>query len=278
MQSVFYIDISPVIARFGSFNLEWYGVLIGLAIVTAVVWLLVENRKTRGLSYATLISAVLIGIVSGAIFAKLFHVIDNFELYRRYPSLILSFDGWAVWGMALGVIFGMWIYSRFGGRFRFTVLADMLAPGLILAQAIGRVGCTINGCCYGLETTSSLAVIYTHPDSYAPIGIPVLPVTVFEIFFNLIVFGVLLSLRKKLKPEGSLFLIYCALYAAWRFGSDFMRAGNPFLAGMHEAQIIALIVLLITFPLIILKVRWAGRDAVNAAKSISSFRGGRSLT
>jgi phosphatidylglycerol---prolipoprotein diacylglyceryl transferase len=260
MQSVFYININPVIARFGPFTLDWYGVMVALAVLTAVVWLVLVNRKDRPIDYHSILMAIVIGLVSGIIFAKLLHIADNFDNYRRNPGLILSSDGWAIWGMALGVIFGVWVYSRISRRFRFILLADMLAPGLILAQAVGRVGCTINGCCYGLETTSSVAVIYANPNSFGPIGIPTLPVTAFEIIFDLIVFGVLFSLRKKLKPEGSIFLIYLALYAAWRFGSDFMRAGTPVLAGLHEAQIIALIVMLITIPLIILKVRWVGKE------------------
>jgi|WetSurMetagenome_2_1015567.scaffolds.fasta_scaffold192820_1 phosphatidylglycerol---prolipoprotein diacylglyceryl transferase len=260
MQNVFYISTNPLIARFGPLTLDWYGVMVALAVATAIVWLVLANRRDRRIGYNTILIAIVIGLVSGVILSKLLHVADNFPYYRQNPGLILSGDGWAIWGMALGVILGVWVYGRVSARFRFTLLADMLAPGLILAQAVGRVGCTINGCCYGLETTSPFAVIYTNPNSFGPIGIPTLPVTVFEIVFNLIVFGVLLSFRNKLKPEGSLFLIYLALYAAWRFGSDFMRAGTPFLFGLHEAQLIALIVLLITIPLIILKVRWAGKE------------------
>lgn len=270
MQSVFYISINPIIARFGVFTLNWYSVLISLGVVTAIVWLVLENKRERRLSYSTIAAALTIGLVTGVIFAKLLHVVDFFSYYRQNPGLILSDEGWAIWGMALGVILGLWIYSRASGRFRFAVLADMMAPGIILGQAVGRVGCTINGCCYGLPSTSPAAVIYTNPNSFAPLGVPTLPVTAFEIVYNLIVFGILLSLRKKLKPEGSLFLIYIALYAAWRFGSDFMRAGTPFLkdigllanvpflSGLHEAQVIALIILLVTIPLIILKVRMGG--------------------
>ena len=272
MQSVFYIDISPVIIRIGDFKLEWYGVLIALAVVTAVGWLFFENRRRRSLGDATLVLAVVIGLISGFIFAKLFHVIDHFSLYQQDPGRILSFEGWAVWGLVLGVVLGFWLYGKFSGRYRFTLLADMLAPGLILGQAVGRIGCTINGCCYGLETTSPLAVIYTHPDSYAPLGIPVLPVTIFEILFNLIVFGVLFSLRNKLRPRGALFLIYCTFYAAWRLGSDFMRDGTPFLGGLHEAQVIALIVMLAGLSLIVFKVRWASSSSLSEVSKGSGVR------
>ena len=161
----------------------------------------------------------------------------------------------------LGATIGIWIYSLISRQFRFTLFGDMIAPGIILAQAIGRVGCTFNGCCYGIESHSPLAVIYTNPNSYAPLGIPTLPIVDFEIFFDLMVFGVLLLLRGKLKPEGSLFLVYLALYAAWRFGIDFIREGTPFLFGLHQAQFIGLVVMLVTIPLFIYRVEKTKKEA-----------------
>jgi prolipoprotein diacylglyceryltransferase len=67
-------------------------------------------------------------------------------------------------------------------------------------------------------------------------------------------------LRGKLKPDGALFTIYFALYGAWRFGIEFIRQGTPFLFGMHQAQLIGLIVLLVTIPMIIVKVRWKNKE------------------
>jgi phosphatidylglycerol:prolipoprotein diacylglycerol transferase len=81
-------------------------------------------------------------------------------------------------------------------------------------------------------------------------------VVTYEIIFNLIVFGTLLMLRKKLRPDGSLFLVYLSLYAIWRIGSDFLREGTDFLFGLHEAQIISVIVLLVTVPLMVWRTRW----------------------
>jgi len=82
------------------------------------------------------------------------------------------------------------------------------------------------------------------------------PVVTYEIIFNLIVFGVLLMLRKKLKPDGSLFMVYLSLYAVWRLGGDFLRTGEPFLFGLHEAQVISIIVLIIAIPLLVMRTRW----------------------
>ena len=132
----------------------------------------------------------------------------------------------------------------------------MTAPGIILAQAIGKVGCTLNGCCYGGETAAFCAIVYTHPESFGPIGVPVHPTQIYEIIYNLIVFAVLVRLRGRFKPDGSLFLIYLSLYSLWRFGISFLREGTPFLFGLQEAQVIALIVLAIAISLLAFRTRW----------------------
>ena len=80
---------------------------------------------------------------------------------------------------------------------------------------------------------------------------------VYEIIFNLIVFGILMVLRKKLRPDGSLFLVYLTFYSIWRIGSDFLREGTPFLFGLHQAQVIGVIVLIIAIFLLVLRTRWA---------------------
>jgi phosphatidylglycerol:prolipoprotein diacylglycerol transferase len=82
------------------------------------------------------------------------------------------------------------------------------------------------------------------------------PTQVYEIIWNLLVFGVLFKLRGRLKPDGSLFLVYLSLYSVYRLGSDFLREGTPFLFGLHQAQVIAIIVLAIAIPLLVLRTRW----------------------
>jgi phosphatidylglycerol---prolipoprotein diacylglyceryl transferase len=251
MHSVFYIDINPIIFKLGPLTVSWYGLMVALAALTVVWWAFRQNRRNHQFDNSILTNSAVIGLISGLLFSKIMHVLDNFSYYQAHPSLIFSADGLAIWGAVLGATLGIWLYSLISRQFRFSLLGDMLAPGIILAQAIGRVGCTINGCCYGDESNSPIAVIYTNTP-YAPLGIPTLPIVEMEIAFNLIVFGVLLALRGKLR-DGSLFMLYLALYSAWRFGSDFLRAGSPFLFSLHQAQVISLLIILITVPLIIIR-------------------------
>jgi phosphatidylglycerol:prolipoprotein diacylglycerol transferase len=82
------------------------------------------------------------------------------------------------------------------------------------------------------------------------------PTQVYEIFWNLLVFGVLLRLKGHLKPDGSLYMVYISLYSVYRLGTGFLREGTSFLFGLHQAQIIAVIVLAITIPLLAMRTRW----------------------
>lgn len=254
-----YLNISPIAFTIGSISVAWYGIFVALAVLSLVLWALREVRRGADLSYDTVFSAALVGIPSGIIFSRLLHVIDKWEYYFQNPGQIIGGSGLTIYGAVLGAALGVWIYSRFR-KFSFGYLADVLAPGVILAQAIGRVGCTLNGCCYGIETSAFCAVVYTHPESLGPLGVPVHPTHIYEIVYNLIVFVVLLRLRGRFQPDGSLFLIYLTLYSLWRLGLGFIREGTPLLFGLHEAQIIAIIVLVITITLMALRTRWVRRE------------------
>ncbi len=244
------ININPV----AFLNVRWYGIMVALAILVIILWMVWQVRKGARISYDTVITAALVGIPSGVVLSRLLHVIDLWGYYSRHPGQIIGGAGLTIWGAVLGAALGIWIYSRFS-KLQFGYFADLVAPAIILAQIIGRVGCTINGCCYGTPTSLPWGIIYTHSDSLAPLGIATHPTTVYEILYLLIIFGVVLKLRGRLKPDGSLFLAYLSLYSFWRLGIDFIRDGTPFLLGLHQAQVIAIITLAITIPLLALRMR-----------------------
>jgi len=253
------IGIDPV----AFLNIRWYGIFIALAIIWIILWLVWQVRKGANLSYETLFTAALVGIPSGIVLARLLHVIDLWDYYIKNPGQIIGGGGLTAYGAVLGAALGIWIYSKFS-KLQFGYFADLVAPAVIVAQAvIGRIGCTINGCCYGIEAPTWLpwSVVYTHPDSYAPLGIPLHPTQPYELIFGLIVFGILFKLRGRFKPDGSLFFIYLSLYAVWRLGIDFLRVGTPFLFGLHQAQVISIIVLAVCIPLLALRTRWVKTEA-----------------
>ncbi len=269
------IDINPVAFAIGPIEIRWYGIMIALAVLTIVLWVLREVRRGANVSYDTVFTAALVGIPSAIIFSRMLHVIDNIVVaklhpelalsgvvfdYTQYPGHIIGASGLSAYGAILGATLAIWIYSKVS-KFQFGYFADAVAPGIILAQAIGRVGCTINGCCYGIATSLPWGIVYASPNSLAPLGVATHPTTVYEIIWNLMVFGVLLKLRGRLKPDGSLFFVYLSLYSLWRLGSDFLREGTSFLFGLHQAQVIALIVLAIAVPILAYRTQWVKTES-----------------
>ncbi len=251
------IGINPV----AFLNIRWYGIFIALAIIWIILWLVWQVRKGVNLSYETVFTAALVGIPSGIVLARLLHVIDLWDYYIKNPGQIIGGGGLTAYGAILGAALGIWIYSKFS-KLNFGYFADLVAPAVIVGQAvIGRIGCTINGCCYGVETSLPWGIVYTHPDSLGPLGVATHPTTVYELIFGLMVFGVLVKLRERFRPDGSLFLIYLSLYSLWRLATDFLRVGTPFLFGLHQAQVVAIIVLAITIPLLVLRTRWIKKEA-----------------
>jgi phosphatidylglycerol:prolipoprotein diacylglycerol transferase len=255
------ISINPIAFTIGDISVRWYGIMVALAVVELILWMVWRIRRGANISYDRVITVALIAIPSGIIVSRLLHIIDLWSFYMANPGLLLDFSGLTIWGAILGATLGIWIYSRFT-KFRFGYFMDVITPGVLLAQVIGRVGCTINGCCYGKETSLPWGVIYTNPNSYAPVGVAVQPTQLYEMAFLLAVFGVLFWLRKRFRPDGSLFLIYLGLYSAWRLGIGFIREGTNFLFGLQQAQVIGIIVLLIVIPLLVLRTHWVKREDV----------------
>ncbi len=254
------ISVSPVAFAIGSIEVKWYGIMIALAVLLLIAWMIWQVRRGAKLTYDEVLTGALVAIPSAVVFSRLLHVIDRWDYYSQFPDQIVGFEGLTIYGAIIGGALGIWIYSRFS-KFRFGYVMDTVTPVVPLAQALGRVGCLLNGCCYGAETDAFCGVVYTNPDTAAPIGIAVHPTQAYEILFLLVVSAVIFKIKGKLKVEGSLFLIYISLYALWRFAIGFLREGTDFLFGLQQAQAVSLAVLIIVVPIFIYRIIQARRQA-----------------
>lgn len=265
------IGLDPVIFSIGSFVVRWYGLMIDIAVIVVVFWALHGVQKSAKINYDTVLNAALIGVPSGIIFSRILHIIDHWSYFSTQPiSALFSGEGLTIYGAVLGAVVGLWIYSKIG-HFQFGILADIIAPATILGQAIGRIGCFLNGCCFGLVTDLPWSILYTHPSSFGFLassnlaeGFGLHPSVVYEFIWDLIVFGLLLKIGKRFKPDGTLFAFYLAFYAFGRLFIDFTRDGTPFLFGLHQAQVISLVVILITLPWILFKTHRATPEELTA--------------
>lgn len=242
------IGIDPTFAEIGSFALTWHGLFSALAIV-AGVWLSRKVIREYGITIPRLDEVIFITVAGGILGARVFFFVDHpgdlvddpFEFFR------FTDGGLAIWGAIIGGFFTLAALSRIY-HFGFGRVADAVAPGLLLAQAVGRVGCVINGDAWGAETSWPFAFVYTHEDSYVPqhlLGVPTHPYPVYDMLIDLITLAFIWRYRKAF-PPGALFALYATLYAAQRFVISFVREERVWFWGLQQAQVISLVVFLLS--------------------------------
>lgn len=262
-----HIGMDPNIFSVGSFVMSWHGLLTGVAVLAAVI-LAAVLAKEKKISTDSVYSTALWGILGGIIGSRLFHVIDKWDLYRDNLWQALHFweGGLSLYGALIGgFVFGI-TYAAIR-KLPLGKLVDIAAPSMVLAQAIGRIGCLINGDAYGTPTSLPWGVIYTHPNAAETtiLGEPARhPVPAYEIIYDLIIFALLLRLRKRFQRDWMLFLLYASLYSVGRVFFSMVRGDEEAVLGpLHQAQVVSLIIIAITIPLFI----WLARRRVTQVKS-----------
>ncbi len=270
----------------GPVPLRGYALCI-IAGIIAAIWIGQKRYQQRGGDPNVVLDAALIAVPAGIIGGRLYHVITDYQKYfcsdcDPVDALKITNGGLGIFGaVTLGTL-AVYAYLKFK-KIPFAPFADALAPGIILAQAIGRLGNWFNQEIYGRETTVPWALeIYYRVDAagdYAPVTgrstgeviATVHPTFLYEMLFNLLVFGLLLLLDRQFKlGRGQVFALYVAGYAAGRLVVESMRADEATLIfGFRVNTIVmslALIVALITFVLL---RRKGGRETVEEVRGHS---------
>lgn len=235
--------------------------MVAAAVITLLA-ITFRETKQRAVAESTTYNLLFWALIGGIIGGKLVYLVEAWSLYGINLADIISPSGWALYGAILGSISAGLIYSRIRPKEasfqNLPAITDAVAVGAPLAQAIGRLGCTINGCCYGkLSPFLSFpwAVSYTHPNSAAPQNTPLYPTQIYFLLWNLIVFAIVWKLRRRPQLQGSLLFLYLSLYAVGDFGLRFFKAAPPVLIGLRGEQIISLLILAIALPVLIIRIR-----------------------
>lgn len=234
------IDVDPVIVHLGPLAIGWYGVFVGIGLVVGT-WLALREARRRGLHMAQVESVVLWVVAGGIVGARLLHVIDRWPDYAERPLAVLAIwnGGLAILGAVLGgTLAGVVAAWRRGLPVR--ALADAVAPGAILGQAIGRFACLFTGDAVG-ASTSGFGITYLNPRAMVPqTGVAYEPVFLYEMVWDLGVFALLWWLRPRLRANGLLFAAYLGLYAVGKFVLTFGRTETVWFAGLQEAQLLSI--------------------------------------
>jgi len=238
---MFTISIDPIIFNIGHFALRWYSLILTIAIIVGV-WLTAREAERKGFKKDDIYDAAVWIIIGGLIGARLFHVLDHWsDEFATNPirALYIWEGGLAIWGAIFGGLIAAAFISWKRG-WRFPKLLDAGAPGLVLAQAVGRIACVITGDAMGKPTNGPFGFAYTSPNAMVPqLGVYYTPMPVYELVINIGIFAVLWQLRKRNWPDGRLFLVYLTLYSLERFFLAFTSSYQILAFGLTQSQVVA---------------------------------------
>ncbi len=211
----------PILLKFGPLTLYSYGLMLALGFLLA---LFVAERRARaaGLDPVVIQNLALTALVAGLAGGRAAYVLLNLQSFLVNPLEIFRLDhgglvfyGGLAAGMAAGVCF---IRAK---KLPVLLTLDVMIPPLVLAHAVGRIGCFLNGCCYGKSTTLPWGVIFP--------GDTVIrhPVQLYEAGVLLVFYCLLKRIEKAGFRAGTVTIVYGLMYGCWRFVIEFFRADNP---------------------------------------------------
>ncbi len=247
---------SPIIFEVGPFALRYYGLCIALGIAAAT-WLTARELTRKGYDPALALDALFFVVPLGFIGARVYHVLTDYDLYADdpFPGVFAVWNGGlGIYGAVVGGFVGVLIFARVRGISPL-VFADAAAPGLILAQAIGRWGNYFNQELFGRPSNLPWAIEIA-PEN-RPMGFADAaafhPTFLYESIWDLLVCFALLWVARRFAgrlKDGDVFLLYVSLYSVGRFFVEALRIDPAFLIGNFRGNLFVASVLALTFALI----------------------------
>lgn len=223
----------PIICTLGPFNIYSYGLMLAIAFMAGSA-LAVSQAKREDMNPDIVFNFCFLVFISGIMGARLLYVIENLSYYLKSPfEVIMLTRGGLSWfgGFTSAVLTGV-IYLKIKRLLIYKVL-DLMCPFVALGQAIGRVGCLLNGCCYG--KISKFGIYFEVHKSV------LIPTQIYSSLALLLIFIILRLLQDRPHKEGRIFFSYLLLYSMARFSIEFWRADNEIIFfGMTLFQLISI--------------------------------------
>jgi len=224
----------PIICQIGPATIYSYGLMLAMAVIVCT-FLLTKDAKREGIGQEFILDLVFWTILGGILGARIFFVILNLSFFLENPFQIfmiqnggLAFQG----GLILGGIVGVGFVKK--KKQSVTKLLDLSAPYLALGHGIGRIGCFLNGCCYGRHLDWGIFFPvhgdHLHPTQlYATIGL-------------VVIYFVLKRAQKSSPYGGSIFILYLILASVLRFSIEFFRADHvEIFLGLSIFQLVCMV-------------------------------------
>ena len=228
--------MDPIAFEAGSLTVRWYGIFAAGGFFAAFLLLMHRARRSAFIQKEQAADLAFFGVIGAILGSRLLYVIENWSHFQDNLFQIIRIDqgGLVFYGGFAGAAAVIILTCRYRNH-SIANVADLFAPVIALGHGIGRIGCFINGCCFGQPWDGFLSVSYPY-QHYSHIAgtqaqngiidpiVPVVPVQLIASGGNFAICLLILLLEKFRTPaKGTLFLTYVVTYAAVRFSTEFMR-------------------------------------------------------
>lgn len=240
--------MNPILFSFGPLHLYAYGFCIAVGVLLSVFFMERQAKKDGFPEVGQVLELVFSVLIWGFAGSRLFYVLQDLSYYESEPLKIFAVweGGLIFYGGAIFSVFGFWLTTQ-RKSMPFWKSLDFIIPYGVLTHAFGRIGCFMNGCCYGRVCDLPWCI------QFPRLAHKVHPTQLYEAAFDLILALFLLATRKKARFEGQIALLYFLLYGLGRYLIDFLREPSRLWFGMTLSQWIS--VAMITIAFLLFKVR-----------------------
>lgn len=249
--------LNPIAGTFFGIPIHWYGVIIATGVVIALLMAVHEGRRL-GIDEDTFYDFLLWMLPIAFICARAYYVVFQWPYYAAHPSEIIAIwdGGIAIYGGLIGGFLTLYFFCRHRHLSVLTML-DVIVPGVILAQAMGRWGNFFNQEAFGRITTRS-ALVAQHLPAFIINQMNVgghyrVPTFLYESTWDFVGFLLLVLLRHRhhVFKHGEIFLTYLAWYAFGRFFIEGMRTDSLMLGNIRVSQMLSVILFVVAITTMI---------------------------
>jgi len=225
---------------FGGLEVRWYGILLTLGIVAGFFYA-IWRAKFEGFTTDDVIDYAIVTVFLAIIGARIYYVLTTLGegLYDSFYDVIAIWEGGiAMYGSIIGGAIGLLVVSRFKkfGKEKIVKIFDMVAPGVMLGQIIGRWGNFVNGEAHGIVTSENfflrMGLAYAGKMTYYH------PTFLYESLWNLVGFTLITVFYKKKKFDGQIVLSYLAWYGFGRMFIEGLRTDSLYIGVFRISQVI----------------------------------------
>ena len=240
--------MNPVAFELFGLPIRWYGIIISMGVLAAMGVIYILSRK-KNLDYDTIIDAFLITFPISIVGARLYYVAFEYKNYHSFMDVInIREGGLAIHGGVIAALLAGCIFAKYK-KIKFLEYVDVVMPGVILAQAIGRWGNFMNQEAHGGPVTEEFISKFPEfiQNGMLIRGTYYHPTFLYESIWNLLVFAILvyILIRKKEGKNGIVLAGYMIFYSIGRFFIEGLRTDSLMFMGLRIAQIVSLIGILL---------------------------------